>query len=621
MLKSLSFFIKYFFFWVLFFVLCRVFFEIANYQTILNTSFTEVFTTFSKGILMDFSMAGYFCALPFLLTAVLWFFNIKIPHKSINIYTYILIFLSSAICIIDINIYREWGTKFNAKAFDFLLDSPNEAIASTYSSPILYNFLGLILLLVLGVFLYKLISNWKNYQLQNLKFASKFIVSLIILSLTFLAIRGGIGIAPMNTSKVYFSSKPILNIAAINTNWFLMSNIISQSKSKGNPYQYYPNQEALAVKDSLFLADSLAPSILKIEKPNVVLLILESFTADLFEELGGEKGITPNFTKLIDEGLLFTQIYSASDRTDKGLVATISAFPSQAIQSIIKQNDKQSKLPSIAQSLKDSGYQTSFIYGGDLNFSNFKSYLMSHGFDKVDDISNIKTEEKLSKWGVEDEVTFNELSKKLAGNRQPFFSTMLTLTNHEPFYLKGNYRFGKSNAPSLFKSTAYYTDSVIYDFVQQSKKTAWYSNTLFVVIADHGHRLPTEKKQIYEPGRYHIPLLLFGGALKDEYRNQKINKVGNQVDLASTLLNQLNITDTAYHYSKNLLSPAVKGFAFYAWDNGFGFMNDKMEAVSYDPVGKSVIYKQNLPSKSKEKELEKISKSLIQIIYQDYLDF
>ncbi|MFC5284716.1 LTA synthase family protein [Pedobacter alpinus] len=621
MLKSLFFFIKYFLFWVVFFLIVRFFFEIWNIDKLSSFPFTEILKTFLYGILMDMSMAGYFCVIPFLISIVFWLLNKNIPLKFINIYSYILLAISAIIAVVDINIYKEWGTKFNDKAIEFLLDSPNEAIASTSSSPILASTFAILSIFVLGLFTYHLLIRKTNSISLKQKLLYKLIASFFIISFTFLAIRGSVGIAPMNPSRVYFSNQQILNISAINTNWYLISNIISQSKQKGNPYLYFTDKEAYAIKDNLYKNIKDTTIILNTAKPNIVLIIMESFTADVIEELGPEKGVTPNFSKLIKEGLLFTNILSTSDRTDKGIVAILSGFPSQAIQSIIKRNDKQAKLPAIPTDLKKIGYRTSFFYGGDLHFANFKSYLMSHSYDKIIDINNINTDEELSKWGVADDVTFNEFLKNLKTEKQPFFSTLLTLSNHEPFYLKGDYKFGKNNVSNMFRSTSYFTDEMLAKFVAEAKQEDWYKNTLFIVVADHGHRLPTEKREIYDPGRYHIPLLFFGGALKESYHNKKIEKVGNQIDFTSILLNQLNIRDTAYHYSKNLLSPQVNGFAFYSWDNGFGFMNNNKQAVSFDPIGKRVIYKNKIDTPQQEKELEKKAKALMQTVYQDYLNF
>ncbi len=622
MLKSLSFFVKYYLFWVLFFVFNKVIFELWNYKKLAEFSFTDILKTFGHGLYMDASMAGYFCALPFLFVIIAWFFNRAIVSlKAIHSYSYILIVITAITAIIDVNIHREWGTKLNYKAIDFFIESPKEAMASSSSSPIFNNLSGLVALIVIGFLLYRKLFPKATLALSRVNWFAKPAISIFIIGLTLLAIRGSLTVAPMNTSRVYFSQHQILNTSAINTNWFLMSNILSQSKIKGNPYLYFKPEQAIAIKDSLFNKSSEFPIILNKPKPNIVLIIIESFTADVINELGPDKNVTPNFSKLISEGLLFTNIYSASDRTDKGIVAILSGFPAQATESIIKANDKQVKLPSISQAVKNVGYHTSFIYGGDLNFANFKSYVISHGFEKVKDVNDIETDEKLTKWGVADDVTVAQHLKDLKTAKEPFFTTLLTLSNHEPFYLKGKYKFGNKTVNNMFRSTSFYTDSILYDYVNQAKNQAWYKNTLFVLVADHGHRLPTEQNDIFEPGRYHIPVLFFGGALKSEFKNQRIDKVGAQVDLASTLLNQLNVRDTAFHYSKNLLSPVVKGFAFYSWNNGFGFINENKKAVSFDPIGKQLIYQDKFSTEKSKSGALNNAKALMQNVYSDYMKY
>ncbi|HET8828051.1 MAG TPA: sulfatase-like hydrolase/transferase [Pelobium sp.] len=613
---------RYYLFWVLFFILNKVLFEIWNASKLSEYSFADILNTFLHGLHMDASMAGYFCVLPFLLVIVTWLFNKQsVTLKPINIYSYILIAITTITAIVDVNIYREWGTKLNYKAIDFMLESPKEAMASSSSSPIFSNLVGLCVLFVLGVFIYRKLFPNKKIELVKTKWFLKPVISLLIIGLTFLAIRGSLTVAPMNTSRVYFSQHQILNIAAINTNWFLISNILSQSKITSNPYLYFKPEEAVAIKDSLYNQSAEFPKILNTPKPNIVLIILESFTADVIAELGSEKEVTPNISKLISEGLLFTNIYSASDRTDKGIVAVLSGFPAQATESIIKTNDKQVKLPSISQEVKNIGYHTSFIYGGDLNFANFKSYIISHGYENVKDFNDIETDEKLTKWGVADDVTMKQHLTDLKTEQQPFFTTLLTLSNHEPFYLKGKYKFGDNTVNNMFRSTSFYTDSLLYDYINKAKTQDWYKNTLFVVVADHGHRLPTEQNEIYEPGRYHIPLLIFGEVLKPEFRNQRVDKVGNQIDVASILLNQLNISDTAFHYSKNLLSPQVKGFAFYSWNNGFGFINENKKAISFDAVGNQVIYKDKFSSEKAKNDALRNAKGLMQNIFTDYMNY
>ena len=608
---------------MLFFFLNRLIFEIWYADRLANSSLLDILKTFLLGAHMDASMAGYICIIPFLLFFITYLIpNFNFKKYFIKYYTYLLVFLTSLFTLIDINIYREWGTKFNYRAIEFFFTSTSDAMASGSSSPITASIIIISLLTIIGIWTYKLLFDKTTYRFTEIKFYIKVPFVLIIVGFTFLAIRGGISVAPMNPSKVYFSEKQILNYAAINTNWFLLANTIANQKSKANPYVYFGESQRKKMIDSLFFDDGQAyPIILKSQKPNIVLIIVESFTADVIEELGGEKGITPKFSELIKEGLLFEHIYSASDRTDKGLVGIISGFPSQAIKSIIKENDKQERLPAISSALAKNGYQTSFFYGGDTDFSNFKSYLLSHQYQKIVDSKSLKTDEIGSTWGAFDEVTFKKQTEHLNIAKQPFFSTLLTLSNHEPFTLPVKGKFGDNSLENKFRSTSFYTDQALYNYINEAKKQVWYANTLFIVIADHGHRLPKSVNEIDNPERYHIPMLFFGGALKKEFEGKRANKYGNQVDLASILLSQLNMPDTAFNYSKNLLNSKVKGFGFYSYDNGFGYV-DKDKAVTYDPVGKHVIFT-NPKSISREQKHNALqnAKVLMQSVYKDFEDY
>lgn len=608
---------------MLFFFINRLVFEIWYANRLEGTFFLEILKTFVFGAHMDASMTGYICVIPFILFSISFFVhNFSLKLNFVKYYTFLLVLLTSLFTLIDINIYREWGTKFNYRAIDFFLTSTGDALASSSSSPIVASFSTICLLTFIGIWIYKWMFDQSKYEFEKIPTYKKALAIILVFALTFIAIRGGIGVAPMNPSKVYFSEKQVLNFAAINTNWFLLSNTLANQKSKANPYVYFGESQRKQMIDSLFKSDSNEyPLILNTNKPNIVLVIMESFTADVVEELGGEKGITPKFSQLIKEGLLFEHIYSASDRTDKGIVGIISGFPSQAIRSIIKENDKQERLPAISSALANNDYQTSFFYGGDTDFSNFKSYLLSHQYQKIFDLKSFEKKEVGSVWGAFDEVTFKKQMDFLNSSKQPFFSTILTLSNHEPFELPVKGKFGDRSLENKFKSTSFYTDEALYNYINEAKKQTWYAHTLFIIIADHGHRLPKSVNEIDNPARYHIPMLFLGGALKSECEGRKISKYGNQIDLAATLLSQLNISDSAFHYSKNLLNPKVKGFGFYSYDNGFGYV-DAEKAVTYDPIGKQVIFSnpKNIARKQKNIAVQN-AKVIMQSVYKDFENY
>ena len=618
MLNSIRILLRFFCFWLVFFLIDRAIFMIYFHDK-LGASTGEAAAAFIHGIRLDASTAVYLSAIPLLGYIFLWFFpRLKVPVLIPRIYVYFIIVILSIVSVVNLNLYREWGSKLNFKVFEIAFNTPGEAIASASSSPLLLSLFIVLAMTLTVIWLSGKIIEFKMPR-THVPVWLKAVSSALFIVIAVLIIRGGWQLAPVNQSMAYYSSKPILNHAAVNTHWNLLHDWLKQRSIAKNPYQYLDRDRAKQLVHELHNEnDNDKTSILTTKRPNIVLVLLESFTADLVESLGGEPGITPGIEKLADSGILFTNIYASGDRTDKGLVAVLSGFPAQAIRSIVKENNKHEKLPSLAADLKKNGYHTSFFYGGESEFANIKSYILSHGYEKLVDQNAFEEPDKNSKWGTHDHVVFNRQLAELSGYQQPFFSTILTLSNHEPFELPVRHHFPGKSIEDKFRSTAFYTDSVLFDFVQRAKKESWYKNTLFIVVADHGHRLPLNKYESYEPGRYRIPLLFFGNVIKEEHRGKKIDITGSQTDIATTLLNQLDIPSDDYNWGNNLFAPH-REFAFFNWDNGFGIVTAG-QTITYDNVGKSVIYKRE-NDYAKNDSILTLGKAYMQRVFQQYLDY
>ncbi len=280
----------------------------------------------------------------------------------------------------------------------------------------------------------------------------------------------------------------------------------------------------------------------------------------------------------IKEGVFFDRIYSASDRSDKGVIGTFSAFPAQGPESVIKYISKHENMHAFMQELDSAGYHNSFYHGGQSEFYNVKSYMLTHGVERVVDNANFSPTEERVSWGVTDAVVLNRMIKDLQKEQTPFYSSIFTLVNHEPFQLKGAYKFGSDNNANKFRSTAYYTDSVLNDFVQQAKKEAWYKNTLFVMIADHGHRLPAEKYEMSHPSNHYV-------------------------------------------WSRDLFNPTTPQVAFYNSKDAFGIITPE-QTISYDNVGNVINYKASADYPvAKSDSLLNIAKAYYQSVYKQFLQY
>ena len=616
MFKSLIFFVRFFAFWLLFFLMDRLAFLFIFHRKITETPFSERALTLYHGLRLDVSMTAYLAVIP-LLVFIFLFFSAKsnISLHWLKLYDKIFIIIFSLLAVINFNIYREWGSKVNVQAFGFLIDTPNEALASSASSPILLSIIVFLVLVTISLYFHTKIIR-TEFELKKVSIWIKTAIAILLIGANFIGIRGSIGVASNNQSMAYFSKYQILNQASVNTAWNLLSSILASKKTKKNPYLYL--NSAIATKNVSYLYHTkkdTTQTILTTTTPNVVIFILESFTANLTKTLGDEDGITPHFDTLINNGFLFSKIYATGNRTDKGLIGSLTGFPSLGTGSIVKWPEKMQKIPAISQKFEQNKYQTSFFYGGESEFDNYKAFILSHGYQNLIDKNRFDQKDLNSKWGAYDDLVFSKQLEAMNKSKQPFFSTILSLTNHEPFELPTAYKFGKSSPIQRFKSTAYYTDSCINAYLTNAKRQPWYKRTLFIFVADHGHIYPKNKYDVYQPERYHIPLLFYGDVIKDEFKGKKLDKIGSQQDLAATLLSQLNLSAKEFTWSKNLLNPYTKDFAFFSWDNGLGFINAN-QCVTFDNVGKTVLYQTNPNTKTNLN----FGMSYLQTAYQQFIN-
>lgn len=457
--------------------------------------------------------------------------------------------------------------------------------ASTAAAPLFLLLLVTVFITVISILFYLKLIDLKKFELRGNRWIYGGL-SLLYLALLVLPLRGGWQQIPINQSAAYFSSKPFANHAGLNMPWNLGNALLKYNKINKGLYQYMPPPEAARRVQALYAAvdTSAAKQVVTVEKPNVLFIILESFTAKLIGSLGGEKGVTPNLDRLAAEGINFTNLYASGDRSEKGMVALLSGYPVQTTTSIIKYPQKTEKLPQLSSVFQQHGYSTSFYYGGELEFANIRSYLTNGGYDRLTAKADFDPASYNSKWGAHDHVLFGRVLEELRNERQPFFSTVYTLSSHEPFEIPIAPKFPGDDEASKFRSSVYYTDWALGKFIAEAKKQPWWQNTVVVITADHGHPLPGNDPN-FAPSKFHIPFILTGGAIKEKGR---INGIGSQTDIATTLLAQLRLPHQHFKWSRNLLAPTSSPFAFYVFNDGFGYIIPE-GTFTFDNVAKQVI--------------------------------
>ena len=563
------------------------------------------------GALLDMTMAGYLSVIPWLLMLVaVW---VVIPENTmrrlLNGYFAAMAFVVALIVAVDIGLFRYWGFRIDSTIFPYLA-TPKEAAASVtwgdfIPATTFFLIYGAAMFLAWRP-LYKLYATKKESLKQRILSTSALI---FVGGLLFLAIRGGVGPATANVSKVYFSDNMFLNQAATNPVFSLLSSSM-RSELKADDYRYFPAAECEELFSELIAGQPAhrADTILTTSRPNIVLILLEGFGRTTATTSHQGRAVTPNLDALRSEGIWFENMFANSFRTDRGTVAVMSGHPAHPVASIMKYPQKAHTLPAIASSLKAEGYATYFTYGGDANFTNTASYLYGTGIEHITDQKTLSFDTPAAKWGYADDVVcdyFTTEILKLAEQDKPFFSALLTLSSHEPFEVEFDAFDDK-----VLNSTAF-TDYHVGKMIQRWRNSSAWNDMLIILIADHGISYP-EGIKIGSVPRQRIPMLWTGGAVKTPF---EVEAYASQCDLAATLLAQLGIDHSRFTFSKDIFNPQVKKFAYWSFNNGFGIINDK-GSVIYDCTGDKVISSESAEEATSE-ELLRTGKAITQTIHND----
>ena len=560
---------------LLFFVAAKVGFMLYQHGGH-DFTFTDMLQVIGHGLSLDLSTSLYIIAVPFLLVAAsLW---LRIPKWCFRIYYAFAAVLLSLAFVADTSLYEFWQFKLDASCLSYL-ETPTEAMASVSTGYILLRLLCL-MILVGGIYwVYdKLTPPFQRLASKIQKFSAS-LATLLLIPLIIIGIRGGLDESTTNIGQVYYSQNQFLNHSAVNP---VFSFFASFEKTATNnvTYHFMEDKACEQIVSELYNTKSIGiDTLLTTQQPNIIVILLESCGGQ-FTEISGRTDITPNLNRLAHEGIYFTNCYANSWRTDRGTLCTWSGYPSFPTMSVMKMPSKSRSLPNIARTLQqERGYSTHYLYGGDINFTNMRSYLVSGGFSDLtwkDDYT--KEEQTSAKWGVRDDITFQTLTELTQTMRQPFLIGYSTLSSHVPWDVPIHH------FDDEVLNAFYYLDQCVGDFIQQLRQSDLWNNTLVIMLPDHG--IVYAGLDESNPLLNHIPMLWVGGAVKQPRR---IEQVCNQTDLPATLLGQLGIAHDDYTFSRDVLSVTYKNpFAIHTYDDGYTII-DSASFVNYDFISNRVV--------------------------------
>lgn len=609
-MKQIIWFVKTYATFVVLFVLQKplfLFLEKGSATQPVDNIFAELPAVIWHGLSLDLSMAGYLSVIPGLLSIAVVWLKRDLVKPIMNIYFIIASLFITCSFVLNASLYPYWKYPLDSTPLFYFFTSPADAIASVSIWQVILSIIILIVLTIGVWFTLRMRGEkrrcYSRYSYGYGGFGSgkrnRFddfdrhrgrtsIILLLLTGLLFLPIRGGITVSTMNTGQAYYSQNAYLNHSAVNPLFSLFESITHQ-EDFASQYRFMKDKEADKIFATMTSTSDentyplLNEATFKKGTPDILIVIMESFANDIMPSMGSYKDVAVCLDSIAQQSILFTRFYANSFRTDRGMVSILSGYPAQTTTSIMRYPRKTSQLPSIARNLvKYKNYKTTYYYGGDADYCNMRSYLVSQGYQHIISDANFPIEDKISKWGVPDHILAAKMMEDIKAQqneKRPMLRILQTSSSHEPFEVP--YHRLKDKRLNAFA----YTDSVMGAIVREYRKLPRWKNTLIVFVPDHvgGYK---ENLNDHDRSRYQIPLILAGGAIS---RPMKVGIIGSQHDIAATLLGQLGVEHREFTFSKNMMSDATPKFAFFAVNDAFGIVSEENSLI-YDNRAKRTVY-------------------------------
>lgn len=603
-LKILFYFIKEYLTVMLIMTGIRGLFSFVNLEGVKNINFNLMLRSFLHGLVFDTSITSYYL-IGFILCFILFRFFKSIylgifGKVFLKIYKVIMSTLIFGIMFADIRYFKQFNSHLTSTILDYA-SNPNEIILTVLAdrlSIILFVIFILveIIYLIISFKLFRTLEidekDLKNKYHFNFKdsltkrivdFILEIVLCLTVLIFCIFGARGGFSQGTLNWGRAYFSENYFANQTALNGVFTLFKSIDIDRKEKNKSAKdtnfIYSKEEIknnirgyIETSQDRFISDKnivLRETDTKKEEKeyNVVIILMESFMGDTVGAIGGNPDITPEYNKLASKGLIFNNFYSNGNRSNRGMLSVLTGFPSQYGKSILKKSIAQKPFISLSSILKKRGYNTNFIYGGDIEFDNMKGFLTLNGIDNLVSRDDFPLKDRSIKWGVPDDKVLTFTDDYLSKLKEPFFCEIFTLSNHAPFDVPEEFKkYTEKEYKNYERYNAFaFADYSIGKFVNLVKDKKWAQNTVFVFVADHGeHR--GEKVEV-DWKKFTNPLLIWtpGGQIEPG----TFEKLGSQVDLLPSLMNILGGKYINSSWGKNLFLKESKNDFVYIIEHGF----------------------------------------------------
>ena len=573
-----------------------LFFTGLSYITTAD-SFDNVLYAFFMGLRFDVVITGYIAFFPFIALTVIALINLrsKWPVKLIFYLLFVIFSLSFMVCAIDIPYFGQFFTRLNVGAFQWM-NTPGFVLKMIVQefSYIVY-IIPLVLLIVFFFFgLKKAFSTYMRPSRTENIWLSVFL-SLCTAGLMFIGIRGRVEEkSPIVVGTAFFGSNAFLNQLGLNPNFTLMRSWLDKNKGNENIH-FMGNEEALRQVQNFFAIqspDECSPILRHVRSDslntipaNVVLILMESMCADRMQHFGNQQQLTPFLDSIAASGYLFENIYSAGIHTHNGIFSTLFSFP--ALYSQCPMLDvSMPKYNGMASALKKHGYSTMYFTTHDGQFDNIEGFLLGNDFDAVITKNNYPSKRIVNTLGVPDDYMFEYAMPILAKRykeQAPFFAVFMTASNHTPYHIPEYFSPRQANIKDKMVE---YADWSLNKFMAMAAQQEWFSNTLFIFIADHGAIVDA----IYDmPLSYnHVPLIMYAPEIIPQAKIW--NCLGGQIDVFPTAMHLLRLPYMNNTMGINLLSEQ-RPFMYFAADDKYGVVSDSLFLIVAQNNGSEGLFR------------------------------
>jgi len=523
-----------------------------------------------QGLRFDFVLLGLFLAIPVLLFPLLASNRFLVPawRSLLSICLPVALLLLLFMECSTPSFVDQFDSRPNILFFEYL-NHPREVGATLWAA---YK-----LPIIVAVFVVTLFT-WVNAKqigklarpIQPTGILPALLVTPLLLLVCFGIIRSTTDHRAVNPSTVALSSDPLVNELALSSAYTALYALYETRHEQEGGFRYgeIDDEEVYAaITDSMlidaaaFTSDRLrtlhnqALADPTVTRKNLVIIVQESLGAEFVGALAG-LGVTPNLDELSDQGIWFTNLYATGTRSVRGLEAVVSGFTPTPARSVVKLGRSQRNFFTLAGLLGRSGYESSFIYGGEAQFDNMRRFFMNNGFDRVIDKSDYEQPKFVGSWGVSDEDLFDRAHEEFSTEHEkPFFSLVFTSSNHSPFQFPDGRIELFDAEKNTVNNAVKYADFALGEFIKKARKSNYWDDTVFLIVADHNSRV--YGNEVVPVKRFHIPGLILGGSITPSV----ITTVASQIDLAPTLLSLIGVACEHPMIGRDLMQPKMQASA------------------------------------------------------------